>query len=132
MSGKYKQIRSIIHFMMLRTKITKLNSKTFNLETPATGDFPIGFEPWADITVSHLVCVSSAATSTTISFLDCNASDGTSCNTLWSGASCGTTEFSVGLSSTVVAGRRIRIKVTATSGTPGWLGVDVYFREVRK
>lgn len=107
-------------------------SKSMNLESPASGDFPLGFRTHADITVTSLVCVSSAATSATISFLDCAGSDGTSCNTLWAGASCGTTEFNVGISSNVTAGRRIRPKVTATSGTPGWLGIDVYFREVRK
>lgn len=103
-----------------------------NLETPTAGDFPPGYKTFSDQRITSLVCVSTAATSATISFLDCAGSDGTSCNTLWSSAVCGTTEFSVGLSSTVIQGRRVRAKVTEVSGTPGWVGADVCYSEIRQ
>jgi hypothetical protein len=108
------------------------DSKSMNLETPAAGDFPLGFRTGFDITVTKLVCVSSAATSTTINILDCSGSDGTSCNTLQSGVVCGTTEYSVNISSNIATGRRIRPKVTGVSGTPGWMALDVYYTETRK
>lgn len=102
------------------------------IETPAIGDFPFFFRPLNDITVSSLVCISSAATSATIQVEECDA-DGANCAAINTAAACATTNTTLTLTDTAItAGNRLRVKVTAVSGTPGWVAVDLYYRETRK
>lgn len=114
--------------------LSSTKTYAFNLSTPVAGNYPLGVRVPADTTISSIVCISSAATSTTVILKDCNAG-GSSCNTIEAAMTCGTTETVIpsgGIdSATVQAGRYIRPFVSATSGSPGWVGVYVYYREKR-
>lgn len=107
-------------------------SKSMTIETPALGDFPFFWTPSSDITVTKLICISSAATSATISIQECNA-DGASCTAINTAGACATTNTALAITdSSIAAGNRLRVQVTAVSGTPGWTAIDMYYRETRK
>lgn len=108
------------------------STKAMTIETPAVGDYPFFWRSSADVTVTSLVCISSAATSATIEVRECDA-NGASCTTINTAGACATTNTNLVLTDTAVAaGNRLRVMVTALSGTPGWVAVDMYYRETRK
>lgn len=107
-------------------------SKSMTIESPAASDFPFFFRPTADITVLSIVCVSSAATSATVEVQECNA-NGASCAAINTAAACTTTNTNLVLTDTAVAaGNRLRVMITAVSGSPGWTVVDLNYRDTRK
>lgn len=110
-------------------------TKSMTIETPALGDFPFFWRAATDQTIQSIHCVSSNATSTSIRVQECDAS-GASCTDIEAAITCTTTNTSVVGSAidnaAIDAGDRIRVLVSAVSGTPGWVAIDVNYTETRK
>jgi hypothetical protein len=112
--------------------LSSTQTESIVIETPAAGDFPLFWRAPYDITVSSMVCISSAATSATIQIEECDG-NAANCATINTAAACGTTSTGMAITdSAIAAGNWIRARVTATSGSPGWTAIEVYYRETRK
>ena len=107
-------------------------TQSMTIETPAVGDYPFFWRPHTATTVTSLVCISSAATSTTIQVDECDA-NGINCVAINTAIACTTSNTQAAITNSVLdAGDRIRVKVTAVSGTTGWVAIDMYYRETRQ
>jgi hypothetical protein len=99
------------------------------IESPANGDSFLFFRAEAALTVTHINCLSNAATSTVITVQECN-SNGGSCGATEAAMTCGTTNTteSGGIDdSSVASGAWMRVLVGTVSGTPGHVAVCVTY-----
>lgn len=107
-------------------------SKSMTLETPAVGDYPFFWRPHTATTVTSMVCISSSATSATIQVDECDA-NGVGCVAINTAIACTTSATQMAVTNSALdAGDIIRTKVTAISGTTGWVSVTMYAVETRQ
>lgn len=112
--------------------VSATQSVSVSIDTPTVNRNLFFLKPPYDITVSKIVCVSSAATSATIQVQECDA-NGANCTNINTAAACTTTDTNLALTDTAVtAMNRMRIRVTAVSGSPLATSVDMYYLETRK
>jgi len=104
-------------------------TKCMVIESPVSGDSFLFFKADAAITITHVNCLSNAATSTILTVQECN-SNGGSCGTTEAAMTCATTNTaeSGGIDdSTVTSGEWMRVLVGTVTGTPGHVTVCVSF-----